>query len=203
MVREAFWNNYTPGCCEHYLLHRMRDCPAFVPELDVVAVDAGKIVGNTVCVRGIILGDDGKRYGVLTLGPIAVLPEYQRKGVGSAMLDWIRKEAARMGFSAILLCGDPDYYERHGFLPAETKGIRTSDDLYAAALQVCELYDRALDGAAGRYLEDEVYSVEEAAVQQFDTQFPPKEKREGTPAQERFHQIASMRRKAFPDETEK
>ena len=48
ITREAFWNHHAPGCDEHYLLHIMRDNPAFVPELDFVAVCDGKIVGNAV-----------------------------------------------------------------------------------------------------------------------------------------------------------
>ena len=57
-----------------------------------------------------------------------------------------------MGFRAILLCGDPDYYLRQGFIPAETLGIRTEDNMYATTLHVCELYDNALANAKGRYM---------------------------------------------------
>lgn len=62
-----------------------------------------------------------------------------------------------MGFRAILLYGDPDYYSRHGFVAAETLGIRTADDMYAAALQVCELQEEALSSMKGRYVEAAVY----------------------------------------------
>ncbi len=42
VTREAFWNHYSPGCNEHYLLHIMRGSPSFIPELDVVAVHGGR-----------------------------------------------------------------------------------------------------------------------------------------------------------------
>ena len=77
VIREAFWNHYSPGCTEHYLLHVMRNSPNFVPELDFVAVANKKIIGSVVFMKSFILGDDGKRYDVLTLGPIAVLPVFQ------------------------------------------------------------------------------------------------------------------------------
>ena len=77
VTREAFWNHYSPGCTEHYLLHVMRNSPNFVPELDFVAVANKKIIGSVVFMKSFILGDDGKRYDVLTLGPIAVLPVFQ------------------------------------------------------------------------------------------------------------------------------
>lgn len=196
VTREAFWNHYSPACNEHYLLHIMRDCSAFVPELDVVAVCDGKIVGNVVYMKSVIRADNGNSYEVLSLGPISVLPEYQRKGIGGRMIEYTRDIARRMGFAAILLCGDPDYYSRQGFLSAETFGIRTEDDMYADALQVYPLSERAMSGMKGRYIEDSIYQIDESAASDFDKHFPPKEIIVGTPSQKRFDEIVVMRRKA-------
>lgn len=196
VTREAFWNHYSPACSEHYLLHIMRDCPAFVPELDVVAVCDGKIVGNVVYMKSVIRADNGNSYEVLSLGPISVLPEYQRKGIGGRMIEYTRDIARRMGFAAILLCGDPDYYSRQGFLSAETFGIRTEDNMYADALQVCPLSERAMSGMKGRYVEDSIYQIDESAASDFDKHFPPKEIIVGTPSQKRFDEIVVKRRKA-------
>ncbi len=195
-TREAFWNHYSPGCCEHYLLHIMRGCAAFVPELDLVATDGGKIVGNVVCMKAVIKTDDGREIEVLSLGPISVLPEYQGRGIGSRLIDDTRRRAREMGFRAILLCGDPDYYSRRWFVPAETLRIRTSDNMYAAALQVCELYENALSSATGRYFEDEIYNVDAQAVAEYDKNFPAKEAVTGTSSQKRFDEIVVLRRPA-------
>ncbi len=54
VVREAFWNVYTPACTEHYLLHIMRDHPAFVPELDMLALVGEKIAGSVVYPKSVI-----------------------------------------------------------------------------------------------------------------------------------------------------
>ena len=51
VMREAFWNCYSPGCTEHYLLHVMRESPNFLPELDFVAVADGKIIGSVVLMK--------------------------------------------------------------------------------------------------------------------------------------------------------
>lgn len=198
VVREAFFNHFSPGCCEHYLMHIMRDCPAFVPELDFVAQDGGRIVGNVVYMKGVINGDDGKEYEVLSLGPLAVLPEYQRRGIGSRLIEHTKNLARENGFRAVLLCGDPEYYSRQGFIPAERLGIRTADDMYADALQVCELYENALSEAKGCYVENAIYEINEADAAEFDKAFPFKEKVSGTPMQKRFETIVAMRRKAFP-----
>ena len=141
VTREAFWNLYSPGCCEHYLLHVMRDSPAFVPELDLVAERDGRIVGNVVSLRAVLHGDDGTVCEVLSLGPISVLPECQRQGIGGRLISRTRELARELGFRALLLCGDPDYYLYQGFVPAEMLGIRTADNMCAMALHVCELYD--------------------------------------------------------------
>ena len=116
VTREAFWNHFSPGCDEHYLLHIMRNNPKFVPELDIVAELNGKIVGNVVCLKSFIMADDGNQYEVLSLGPISVLPEYQQKGIGGKMIALTKERAFDMGFRAILLCGDPDYYLRQRFI---------------------------------------------------------------------------------------
>ncbi len=151
LMREAFWNHYSPGCSEHYLVHIMRNHPTFVPELDFVATADGRIVGNVLYLKAVIKADDGTTHEVLSLGPIAVHPDYQRMGIGRKMIAHSRDMARQMGFKAILLCGDPDYYSRQGFVPAEGLGIRTAENLYFAALHVCELYDGALTGVRGRY----------------------------------------------------
>ena len=82
LVRNAFWNQYAPGCMEHYLLHVLRSHKDFVPPLNLVAELEGKPVGQCACVKGKLWGDDGAVCTVLTLGPIAVRPDFQNRGSG-------------------------------------------------------------------------------------------------------------------------
>ena len=194
VMREAFWNYYSPGCTEHYLLHIMRGSPNFIPELDFVAVADGKIIGSVVFLKSFILGDDDKRYEVLSLGPIAVLPAYWRTGIGRMLIGHARAAAQASGHRAILLCGDPRYYTKVGFTAAEQFGIRTSENKYFAALHACPLYPDALKGVAGRYFEDEIYNVDETAAKAFDAHFPPKKRLSGTSTQRRFEEVFAMRR---------
>ncbi len=196
LMRESFWNHYSPGCSEHYLLHIMRKNPDFVPELDFVSVVDDKIVANVVYMKSLIETDSGTTQEVLSLGPIAVHPDYQRIGIGKMLIEHSRDIARQMGFRAILLCGDPDYYSSCGFVPAETLGIRTADNMYFAALQVYELYENALMEAQGRYYEHEIYFVDDKDVMEFDNRFPQKEKIEGTAMQLRFNQVIAMIRPA-------
>lgn len=191
LVREAFFNVYAPGCCEHYVLHRLRKSPDLVPELNLVAEQDGRLVGQVIAVRAHIAGDDGLSHEVLCLGPIAVLPEFQNQSIGGRLLAAIKERAHCAGFRAILLCGNPAYYSRHGFESAERYGIRTAENMWAEALQVCPLHEGALTGLAGRYYESPAYQVEAQDVEEFDRAFPQKAKVTGTSSQQLFVQIVS------------
>ena len=194
VAREAFWNFYAPGCDEHYLLHIMRSSPNFVKGLDFVAVADRKIVGIVVFLKSFILTDDGCKYEVPIMGPIAVLPQYQRMCIGRMLIAHTRKIAAEMGYRAILLCGEPRYYSKVGFEAAEHFNIRTSEDKYFAALHVCPLYPDALAGVSGRYYEDVIYNIDSDKAKEFDKLFPRKERIEGTSSQKRFGEVLAMQK---------
>ena len=198
VMREAFWNVYAPGCSEHYLLHIMRRSPSFVKELAYVAVSGGKIVGMVAFLKSYIQADGGCLLDVLSMGPIGVLPECQRMGVGRKLIQRVQEKAARLGYRAILLCGEPRYYSKVGFVAAERYGIRTAENKYFAALHACPLYEGALDGASGRYFEDEIYNVDDAQVAAFDRLFPVKERIKGMPTQRRFAEVCAMQRDFIP-----
>lgn len=194
VTREAFWNHYVPGCCEHYLVHILRESEVFIRELDTVAVLDGDIVGNIVYVKAHIQKDDGTAAEVISFGPISVLPEFQGKGIGSGLIRHTKELAAVLGYHGILIYGDPDYYCRVGFVPAETYGIGTADHMYADALLACELVPGALSDSRGCFLEAGVYEVEEQDVLEFDKSFPERKKLKHLPSQERFIQLANRRR---------
>ena len=192
LTREAFWNHHVPGCDEHYLAHVLRKAPCFLPELDIVALIDGRLVGNIMYTQAIIRADDGKEHAVLSFGPVSVLPELQGKGIGSALIRHSLARAKELGYSVVLIYGDPDYYCRFGFLPAEAYLIGTQYNTYAAALQALELVPNALANKAGLFFEDAAYEVDEAACALFDAQFPAKERVTGLPSQAKFQQHLSM-----------
>ena len=74
LVREAFWNVYRPGCLEHYVLHKLRDDPDFVPELDFVMEKDGQLIGQNIFIRTVIHADDGRDIPIMTMGPIGMRP---------------------------------------------------------------------------------------------------------------------------------
>lgn len=191
-TREAFWNHHNPGCDEHYLVHIMRASSAFVKDLDYIAVDGDRIVGNIMYTEAYILGDDGKKHPVLCFGPVSVLPECQGKGIGSKLIEHTKIIAKNLGYKAILIFGDPAFYEKVGFVGAETYAIGTSWNTYADPLLACELVPGALSGCKGRFFEDEIYEIDKEKAEAFDRTFTPKEKLDGLPSQKRFAELVSM-----------
>lgn len=192
VIREAFWNRYQPGCYEHYLMHRMRNSPDFVPELSYVACLNGRVVGQIAYTRASIQKAPETRWPVLCFGPVSVLPQMQRQGIGDALIRHTLDLARRQGYPAVFICGDPAYYSRFGFQPAEAFQIRNREGLYAAALQVIELYSNALLHVSGCFWDAPVFEqLDTGQAELFDRQFPKKQK-EVTPSQTRFLELASM-----------
>ena len=179
LVRESFWNVYKPGCSEHYVLHVLRDDPAFVKELDFVMEKDGRLIGQNVFVRTVINADDGRDIDVLTMGPICIAPELKRKGYGKLLLDYSLEKAAEMGFGAVLFEGNIDFYGKSGFDYARKFGIRYHDLPEGAddSFFLCkELIQGYLDEVTGVYQTPQAYYVDDADVNEFDRMFPEKEK---------------------------
>jgi putative acetyltransferase len=191
LTREAFWNMNVPGCDEHYLAHVLRESPDFIPELDLVAELNGEITGNIMYARSIVRSDMGVEHAVLTFGPLSVLPQRQNLGIGGMLIRRTLELAGEMGFTSVLIYGDPEYYRRFGFQSGEHDRIRTSDGLYSPALQAIELVPGGLDGISGRFHESPAYHLDPEAAAVFEAAFPPKPKLE-TPSQRRFLELLSQ-----------
>ncbi len=191
LTREAFWNVHVPGCNEHYLVHILRGAEDFIAELDLLAEIDGEIVGNIIYARSLVIGIDGTVFPVLTFGPLSVLPECQKRGIGRKLIEFSTERARRMGYSAVLIYGDPEYYSRFGFAAAEKFNIRSSQGLFAAALQAYELFPGALNGVSGRFEEGTAYEIDSDLAEEFEKTFPFKEKLV-TPSQARFMELVQM-----------
>lgn len=177
LIRDAFWDVCRPGCNEHLIVHRMRGSACFVPELNVVAESDGRIVGHAICSRAQVETGCDKRFEVLCFGPLAVSSEFRCRGIGSALIKYLIGEAGRMGFRAMVLFGNPDYYGKFGFRDARHFGITTSSGENFAAFMAMELKEGALKNISGRFFEDAVFHVTDEETERFDRRFPFREKR--------------------------
>ena len=183
LTREAFWDVYKPGCNEHLALHNLRNSQAFLPQLSYVAVEKGSLVGNIVYAKlsrdGIICED------VIGFGPISVHPEWQGQGIGSKLITKTLEKAKELGYKAVLITGNPDYYSRFGFDSASKfgvhlKGIPLEDE--AAFFMAVELEKGFLSAHPGIYEFYAAYESTDVELETFDRQFPAKEKRKPRPS---------------------
>lgn len=178
-ARESFWNVYRPGCSEHYVIHVLRDDPAFIKELDFVMEQDGRLIGQNIFMKTVIEADDGRVIPVLTMGPICITPELKRRGYGKKLLDYSLEKATAMGFGAVLFEGNIGFYGKSGFDYARKFGIRYHDlpeDADDSFFLCRELIPGYLDGISGVYQTPQGYYVDDADVETFDKAFPPKEK---------------------------
>ena len=179
LIRESFWNVYRPGCYEHYVIHVLRDNPAFIKELDFVMEKDGRLIGQNMFMKTVINADDGRDVVVLTMGPICITPELKRKGYGKILLDYSLEKAAGLGFGAVLFEGNIGFYGKSGFDYSSRFNIRYHDlpeDADASFFLCRELIPGYLDGVSGVYQTPPGYYVEDKDVEAFDEDFPPKKK---------------------------
>lgn len=108
------------------------------------------------------------------------------------MLNLTARLAARAGHSAIILYGEPLFFGKAGFVPAEQYGIGTASDAYSACLLARELQPGALSGCAGRYFEDMVFYVGADDAAAYDREFDSISKRSGLPGARGSPELVSM-----------
>lgn len=119
---------------EQDLVNTLRKGNAFIPELSLVAEMDGKIVGHIMFTKAMV-GDKT----VLALAPLSILPEYQRKGIGTALVREGHRIAQELGYGYSVVLGSEEYYPRMGYIPAEKFGIKAPFDVPSKNFMACRL----------------------------------------------------------------
>lgn len=186
MHRRAFWNLSVPGCNEHYLAHILRSHADFIPELDYVAEIDGQVVGDVMYTKSKLVDVSGHAKNIVTFGPVSVEPAYQRKGVGKALLEKSFETAARMGYGAIVIFGNPDNYVARDFKSCKKYNVCLEGDVFPAALLVKELEPGFFDGTRYYFYESPAFEINDQDAEEFDRGFAYMEKK-FQPSQEEFY----------------
>lgn len=182
LTREAFWNVYAPGCVEHFVLHQYRNNPDFIPELDFVMEEDGKIIGHVMYSKAEIVCENGNTLAAWTFGPISIHPDYKRKGYGLKLLNYSIEKAREMGIGVLCMEGNIDFYKHAGFVLASSLNIhyhaepKESEVPYFLAQELIPGY---LNGIEGTYHTPKGYYAafeNTEAFEAFEATFPPKEK---------------------------
>ena len=161
------------GCpYEHWMVHELRKRDGIL-ELSLVATVNDEIVGHIICSKAEVRRD-GNSLPVLNLGPISVQPEYQRLGVGKALINELIIKAKDLGYGAILFFGRPEYYPQFGFVEASEFSISDSEGYNYDSFMGMELIPGYLSVAkGGRFYESDIYNddLNRKTVKEFDAEF--------------------------------
>lgn len=176
LTRESFWNIYRPGCTEHLVLHRLRNSAAYIKELDLIALQDGEIVGHIISTRARVMDAQELGREILCVGPLAVLPALQKKGIGAMLMNESIKRAREMGFAGLILFGRPEYYHRFGFRNAKAFGITTKEGQNFEPFMALELQKDGLSEVKGRFFEDPSFEPPAEELEEFEKKFPYREK---------------------------
>ena len=145
------WADPEEGRTVRRLVEEIRAKKYYLPELELVMVDeADEVIGYAMFSRFNIEG----RYEneLLLLSPVAVKTELQRRHISQELLEYGLAKAAEMGFSAVLVEGNPRNYAPRGFQPSYKFGIEAGPAVHLPnpdCLMVKELKPRALDRMSG------------------------------------------------------
>lgn len=182
LTREAFWNIYRPGCTEHYVLNQYRKNPDFIPELDFVMEEGGRIIGHIMFSKASLMLDNGETVPSWTFGPISIHPDLKRKGYGLKLLSYAIERAKAMGIGLLQMEGNIDFYRHAGFDLASKHRIHyhempKEDEVPFFLAQ--ELIPGYWGDREGTYYPPKGYFVADEnpeAFEAYESTFPPKEK---------------------------
>lgn len=136
---------------EQDFVNTVRDGDTYIPELSLIVEENNEIIGYIMLSITYVENED-KRFEALYLAPVSILLEYRNQGIGSKLISESFKLAKAMGYKAVFLAGDPEYYSRLGFVPTTDHNIKSSLDIpeeFYKNIMVCELFPEALAGVSG------------------------------------------------------
>jgi putative acetyltransferase len=133
---------------EARLVAALRLTDAYIPEVSLVAADQTEVVGHILLTRILIRSADSVTP-ALALAPLAVLPDFQRRGIGSALVQHGLDTACQLGHAIVVVLGHAGYYPRFGFEPAHPYGIGAPFAVRSDSWMVRELVPGALRGVCG------------------------------------------------------
>lgn len=138
LVKRAFASAKHADGNEQDLVAALRMSEAYIPQLSLVAEADGKIVGHILFTKAEVGGAV-----VLALAPLSVLPEYQKQGVGIALIKEGHRIARELHYGYSIVLGSETYYPRAGYVPADSFGIKAPFDVPRENFMACKLIDSA------------------------------------------------------------
>ncbi|RTK95593.1 MAG: N-acetyltransferase [Neisseriaceae bacterium] len=148
LIQQVFASEESSDKQEHLLVARLRCGESFIRELSLVAELDNKIIGHILFTRAKIIGDKSV-VDTLVLAPLVVCSDFQKHGIGTKLINFGLKKAIDLGFSSVMVLGDPNYYSKFGFKSACEYGIKAPFEVEDKYFMAVELKSQALKDANG------------------------------------------------------
>lgn len=148
VVEESFKTAEFSDKDEHNLVRRLRNSNEFIKELSLIAEEEDKILGHVLLTKALIKGESTS-YETLALAPLAVLPEYQKSGIGKNLMNKAIERARELGYKSIVILGHENYYPKFGFEKASKYGVKAPFEVPDEAYMILELLPGGLNGVSG------------------------------------------------------
>jgi len=149
LIRLAFENEELSDHKEQFLVERLRNSDAFIPELSLVAEVDNQIAGYILLTKINIEDKNKNTYTSLALAPVAVLPDFQGKGIGGKLIQAAHDKARALGFGSVVLLGHESYYPKFGYKLTKEFGIKLPLDVPEENCMAIELSQNALKNVSG------------------------------------------------------
>ncbi len=150
VTKSAFADMPKSNNDEQNLVNRLRKSSAFIPALSLAALCEEKIVGHILLTKVLIRNRKNQTFSALTLAPVSVLPTYQKKGVGSALINKAHMIAKDLGYGSVILLGHASYYPRFGYKQCADYDIVIPFNSPPENCMIMELKENSLAGVSGK-----------------------------------------------------
>jgi predicted N-acetyltransferase YhbS len=160
LIRLAFENEELSDHKEQFLVERLRNSDAFVPELSLVAEVDNQIAGYILLTKINIEDRDKNTHISLALAPVAVLPDYQGKGIGGKLIQAAHDRARALGFGSVVLLGHESYYPKFGYKLTKEFGIKLPFEVPEENCMAIELSQNALRNVSGIVRYPKAFEIE-------------------------------------------
>jgi predicted N-acetyltransferase YhbS len=148
VIRRAYEGVFFSNHREQLMVDRLRASQAYIPQLSLLAEVADEIVGHVLLTR-ITIRDGETSVPSLALAPLSVTPEFQRQGVGSALVSEAHRRARQLGFKSIIIIGIEGYYQKHGYVPLHLYPIKVPFKVRSENCVILALCSEGLAGISG------------------------------------------------------
>lgn len=148
LIQQAFESEALSDHKEQFLVERLRQSPAFIPELSIVAAQNDIVVGYILLTRITIQAKE-QTWNSLALAPVAVSPNHQGQGIGGALIQYAHRKARALGEKSVILLGHAHYYPRFGYKPTDEYSIQLPFEAPRENCMAIELIEEGLDDVQG------------------------------------------------------